>query len=222
MRRQSAPILTTTLFLVLANRIGLPQDQRPRDERQRDAVGQPGDRTGGTVSSVGVGSFQITRRDGSSLTVLVNDQTRLQEDQKTIQLEDLKTGDHVLVIGQAGGQNQMAASAVRRLTQQDLQQFQGSRAFGRITAINDNQITVTNRREGEKTLTVNDQTTFTKDEQPISLKDLKAGDMIMARGKEENGQFVATEIVSRQFQPQRQGLQRRPPQPTPDANSDNH
>jgi Cu/Ag efflux protein CusF len=53
---------------------------------------------------------------------------------------------------------------------------------------------VRNRFQGEMTIVVNDQTTFTKQGQAITLKDLKVGDRIFAVGKEEKGQFVATQI----------------------------
>jgi len=71
----------------------------------------------------------------------------------------------------------------------------GNRAFGEIVSIDGNQIKVRGR-QGERTITVNDQTTFSKEDQSITLKDLKVGDRIFATGKETNGQFVATEVRS--------------------------
>jgi hypothetical protein len=53
---------------------------------------------------------------------------------------------------------------------------------------------VRNRFQGERTIVINDQTTFTKQGQAITLKDLKVGDRIFATGKEVQGQFVATQI----------------------------
>jgi hypothetical protein len=69
----------------------------------------------------------------------------------------------------------------------------GPRMGGEIISINGNQIKVQGR-QGERTIVVNDQTTFTKQGQTITLKDLKVGDHIFATGKEANGQFVATEV----------------------------
>ena len=84
--------------------------------------------------------------------------------------------------------------------------FQGSRAFGRITAINGNEITVENRRQGQKVIVVNDQTTFSKEGQTIALKDLKVGDRLAAMGHEENGKFVAERIMTGQFMRRRGGM----------------
>jgi hypothetical protein len=76
---------------------------------------------------------------------------------------------------------------------------EGPHAGGEITAINGNQITVQSRRNGEKVIVVNDQTTFNKEGKSITLKDLKVGDHIFAMGKEANGKFLATEIRSGHF-----------------------
>ena len=71
----------------------------------------------------------------------------------------------------------------------------GNRAGGEILSIDGNQIKVRGR-QGERVIVVNDQTTFAKQGQPITLKDLKVGDHIFATGQETNGQFVATQVRS--------------------------
>jgi hypothetical protein len=71
----------------------------------------------------------------------------------------------------------------------------GNRAGGEILSIDGNQIKVRGR-QGERIIVVNDKTTFAKEGQPITLKDLKVGDHIFAMGKEANGQFEATEVRS--------------------------
>jgi hypothetical protein len=73
--------------------------------------------------------------------------------------------------------------------------MEGNRAGGEIISISGNQIKVNGRR-GERIIVVNDQTTFSKEGQTITLKDLKVGDRIFAMGKEANGQFVAAEVRS--------------------------
>jgi len=111
-----------------------------------------GPRLVGTVTSVGVDRFEIKSGDGSVHTILVDDQTRYREDQKDIQLEDLKVGDRVTVTGKEGSspsqaasgggsaappatsgsgagsdQTGFAAATVRRVTEADLQRFQMGR-----------------------------------------------------------------------------------------------
>jgi 3-dehydroquinate synthase class II len=139
--------------------------------------------------------------DGSTQTVMVDEHTRYRQGQQDIQLEDLKPGDQVFVRGQANSNKEFVAEAVRRVTADEMQRFQnaGERVFGAIVSIDKNQLKVSNPRQGERTVLVNDQTQFMKDGQPIALKDLKVGDRIFALGKETQGQFLATRVVTGQF-----------------------
>ena len=173
------------------------QNQPPAQGRPAEA--SPANRRMGIITSVGVDRFEIKGRDGTAQTVMVNAQTHYQQDQKDIQLEDLKAGDRVFVRGQANDNNEFVATAVNRVTGEG-GPMRGHRAFGQITAIEGNQLKVQNPRQGERTVVVNEQTTFMKDGQPIAQKDLKVGDRIFAMGDEVNGQFVATRVMSGQFQ----------------------
>jgi len=222
--------------LSFAGLVAAQQNPPPPGQEQGEGQGRRG-RGGpppvlGTITSVGVDRFEIKKPDGTTQTVMVNDQTHYRQRQpgeqqpQELALEDLKVGDHVAVRGTPNSDKQFAAEGVMRLTAEQYERFQnfaqggggqggpggggwgrgggegmgpgggGPRMGGEITAINGNQIKVQSRRGGERTITVNDQTTFNKEGKTITLKDLKVGDHIFARGAESNGQFVATEVRS--------------------------
>ena len=168
------------------------------EKTQREFAGPP---VFGNITTVGVDRFEIKKMDGSTQTVMVDEHTRYRQGQQDIQLEDLKPGDQVFVRGQANSNKEFVAEAVRRVTADEIQRFQnaGERVFGAIVSIDKNQLKVSNPRQGERTVLVNDQTQFMKDGQPIALKDLKVGDRIFALGKETQGQFLATRVVTGQF-----------------------
>jgi hypothetical protein len=170
----------------------------PPEKTQREFAGPPGF---GNITTVGVDRFEIKKMDGSTQTVMVDEHTRYRQGQQDIQLEDLKPGDQVFVRGQANSNKEFVAEAVRRVTADEMQRFQnaGERVFGAIVSIDKNQLKVSNPRQGERTVLVNDQTQFMKDGQPIALKDLKVGDRIFTLGKETQGQFLATRVVTGQF-----------------------
>ncbi len=206
MRRKLLSCLAAGLFLFVATSACLAQDKAqsappPAGPRER---GPQGPRAFGTITSVGVDRFEIKKLDGTTQTILVDEQTRYQEGQQPIQLEDLKPGERAMVRGRLDDNNQFVAVQVRRVTDEEIQRFQnaGERVFGQILSIEKNTIKVRNPWQGEKTIVVNDQTQFLKDSQPITLKDLKAGDRIFAQGKETQGQFVATRVVAGQFRRQ--------------------
>jgi hypothetical protein len=159
---------------------------------------QGGERVMGTVVSVGVDRLTVKTMDGKQQTVLVNDQTQYREEQKEIKLEDLKPGDHILLRGLASADHQLTAMMVRRATAEQMQRFgsEGDRAFGEIIAIEKNQLKLRNRRQGDRVVIFNEQTTFMKEGKPSTLQELKVGDRIMAMGKETNGTFTAARIMS--------------------------
>jgi len=233
MNRKKVDAVILAAGLALLATPSLPQGPQSRPEPRSGYGGPRQDRRGmtfGTIQSVGVNQFSAQKPDGSTLTVKVDSQTQLMDQDKPIQLEDLKAGDHVLVrprpsdnastgspdsgsaSGPGGassetGSSTVTAAIVRRVPPGMAAMFQGDRAFGRITAINGSQITLQNR-QGEKVIAVSNDTQYLKDGQPATLHDLKVGDPVMAAGKETNGQFTADRVMTRSF-----GAQGQPPPP---------
>jgi len=200
MRKQFVLALGLILITIASCAFAQQKDEAktPPQNAPRESAGPP---AGGTVTSVGVDRFEIKKMDGSSQTVMVDEHTRYRQGQQDIQLEDLKPGDQVFIRGQANSNNEFVAESVRRVTQDEIQRFQnaGERVFGAIVSIDKNQLKVSNPRQGERIVLVDDQTQFVKDGQPIALKDLKVGDRIFAQGKETQGQFLATRVMTGQF-----------------------
>jgi hypothetical protein len=236
MSKKSLLSILVLLVLSLAGSLAAQQNPAAQGEEQghRGMGGPPP--VLGTITSVGVDRFEIKKPDGTTQTVMVNDQTHFrqrvegQQQPQELALEDLKVGDHVAVRGNPNGDKQLTAVGVNRVTEEQFQRFQsgagpgggpggpgegggrgpgggnwgpgggagmeGTRAGGEIESIKGNQITVQSRRGGERVIVVNDQTTFAKEGQTITLKDLKVGDRIFATGKEVDGKFVATEVRS--------------------------
>ena len=196
------------VFPLFGLNAGLAQE-RPRwgpgagVERGREFDGT---RVMGTIASVGVDRFTVKAPDGKEQPVLVDEQTRYQEGQKDIQLEDLKPGDRVLVRVQADTSNGFKAQMVRRVTGEPMQRVgSGERAFGEIIAIENNQLKLRDPRQGERIVKFDEQTTFVKEGKPSTLQELKVGDRIVALGKETSDGFTATRIMSGPMQRGRSG-----------------
>ena len=214
MKKRLSLILGLGLLCILAGAWNLPAAQQaqesPNPPAAREGPG-PGDRTVGTIVSVGVDRLQIKKADGTEQTVLVNNQTHFRQGrQQELQLEDLKPGDQIMVAGSANENKDFQARMVRRVTQEELARMlkPGEAVFGEIVAVDKGQLKLRNRMQGERVIVVNEQTTFMKEGQPITLKDLRVGDRVFATGKETNGQFIATRVATGQFQ--RGGGQFRP------------
>ncbi len=205
--------LAASASLILA---AAPQStQQPPERGPGRGPSEQGEMVMGTLSSVGIDRIEIKRQDGTAQMVMVNDQTHYRQGQQDIQIEDLKPGDRVFARGLTNAKKEFVANTVRRVTDEEMQRFQGGgeRTGGEILSIEGNQLKLQNPRQGEKVVFVNDQTTFMKDGQPITLKDLKVGDRIFAMGKEADGKFVATRVMSGPFQRGGMGRRDRGPQP---------
>jgi hypothetical protein len=236
------------LALGIAGSLSAQQDAPPAGQAQSQGQGQGRRGMGGpppvigTITTVGVDRFELKKADGTTQTVMVNDQTHIRQRQpgqqqpQELHLEDLKVGDHVAVRSAPDASSSAPVAMVNRLTDEEYQRIQsgggpggpgggrfgggggmgpgggGPRAGGEIVSISGNQIKVQSRRNGERVIVVNDQTTFMKEGKAITLKDLKVGDRIFARGEESNGQFVATEVRSGMPGGGRGGQQGPPPQ----------
>jgi Domain of unknown function (DUF5666) len=212
------PLLSTQLWSQSAGQ----QNEAPPPAQMREGrrPGMPGDRAGGTVVSVGVDRFEVKKMNGETQTVMVNDQTQIREgqrdNQKTLGLEDLKPGDHVMVMGQSNDNKEFVASVVRRLTPEEVARFQnaGDRAFGQIVSIQGNEVKIHNEYRGDQVVVISDQTSIMKEGQAITLKDLKVGDRVMATGKETDGKLAAERVMTGRFQRGR-GRMNRPPGENP-------
>ena len=208
MKERSSFILGLGLLWILAGLWNLPAAQQAQEPPSPPAAGQgrgpgPGDRTFGTIVSVGVDRLQIKKADGSVQTALISNQTQFRQGrQQDLQLEDLKPGDQIMVAGSANENKDFQARMIRRVTQEELAQMPkpGEAVFGELVAVENGQLRLRNRMQGERMVVVNEQTTFMKQGESISLKDLKVGDRVFATGKETNGQFIATRVVTGQFQ----------------------
>jgi hypothetical protein len=177
-----------------------PPPERPAKGQNPGPDRRPGGpRLAGTVTSVGVDRFEIKSMDGSAHTILVDDQTRYRESQKDIQLEDLKVGDHVMVMGKmspatagtapAGGASSAAPSSatvgtpvagsdqagftaamVRRMTDAELQRFSMGGANAGERVFGEI-VSIDNNQLKVRNPRSGDQTVVVVDDQTTFLKD---------------------------------------------------
>jgi hypothetical protein len=203
LHRQSRGLgLTFTIILLsLGTLSALARAQAPKNDSGGRGGPAPGGRVFGTVESIGVDRFTVKKMDGGSATVMVDDQTRYRQGQQDIQLEDLKVGDQVMAFGRPNENKEILARMVRRVTEQEMARMPkpGEFAFGEIVSIDKHRLTLRNRRDGEKVVTLSEQTEFIKSGQPSTLDELKVGDRVFVLGKEANGTFSATRVTSGQM-----------------------
>jgi hypothetical protein len=68
--------------------------------------------------------------------------------------------------------------------------------MGRVTAINDVKVTLQGGPDNAThTFVANENTTFRKRRDPVTLGDIQVGDMVRAEGSIKNGAFLATSVA---------------------------
>lgn len=66
----------------------------------------------GTIQSMDGQTIVVRQRDGTSQTVIINDQTHIEHNRRNIALRSLNVGDRVVIIGYPNAQGQVTARFV--------------------------------------------------------------------------------------------------------------
>ena len=154
----------------------------------------------GTVTAAGASSFTIRTDEGDRYQVLYSPNTRLMKDRQPIEASDVHIGDMLM----AGGIVDPKAKTVGAVFVVDIdaKEVRDARAafgktwvMGKVTAIHDLKITI--ERAGDKQtqiVAVDENTSFRKHREDVTLADVKVGDTISAQGALHDDTFLAAAL----------------------------
>jgi preprotein translocase subunit YajC len=226
--------VTLVLSLGIAPALAQPQEQR------REVP--PGEMLAGKVNSVGKNSLTVAPlKGGDAVTIKVSDSTRVMKDRQPASLSDIKTGDTVFARGNLKG-NIMEALIVGVIPPEmaeRLQQGGGRGIFmagpgqggfspedmgkkfmaGEVKAINETRLTISRPDGQTQEIEVDENTSFKRGNESITLADIKVGDFVRGPGELKNNVFTPKEL--RVGRPRMQMEFRNPGNPSaPDAPAD--
>jgi Domain of unknown function (DUF5666) len=167
-----------------------PPDQPGSARHEHDRANRPG--VAGTITAMDDKSMTLKTLDGRTVNVKLDDKTQYRKDRQPAKLSDFKVGDMAFVGGQSTGENTWQANFVAmRSGGQEFREDLGKRFIaGEIKSINGTQLTIT-RVDGEtQTINVDENTSFRKQGESVTLADLKPGDHVFGRGEVKNDVFV--------------------------------
>ena len=150
----------------------------------------------GTITAIAGNQLSLKTADGNAVTVKLTSDTQYRKDRQPAALADFKVGDTVMVAGDPAGENAWTARFVMtRLgggEREPMADGMGKRFIaGEIKAIDGTSISV-QRPDGQtQIIQVDENTSFRKQDQSITLADFKPGDHVFGRGEVKNGAFVA-------------------------------
>jgi hypothetical protein len=203
--KRTARLMTFALgAAMLAAPVGLAQEDNgmgPPDGG--DGMGQAfgrGNGVRGTVTAAAAGSFTIRTDEGDTYKVLYSANTRLMKDRQPIAAADIHVGDMLMVGGLVDTKAKTVGAVF--LLDIDAQEVRNARAafgktwvVGKVTAIHELRITI--ERAGDKQaqiVAVDENTSFRKHREDVTLADVKVGDVISAEGALHAETFLATNL----------------------------
>ncbi len=189
--------------------------------QQQERMGRPPDVVVGKVTAVSENSVTIAPvKGGDSVVVKIDDRTRVMKERQPTKLSEVKVNDTVMAGGKLDG-NTLQAVMLGVMSPEMAQRVQqgggvimgfggggpgGRMPFnpedwgktfvaGRVKAINETTLTIA-RPDGDQTLNieVDENTSFRKGRESITLADIKADDFVVGQGEVKNGVFVVKEL----------------------------
>jgi hypothetical protein len=151
----------------------------------------------GTVTSISGDNITVKTEDGATYKIETGVNTRFRKQRDQIKITDIHAGDMVGAFGDKDDKAKtLGAVAVMVF---DKEQFEKARAdFGKtwtagsIQSIDETKITIKRPDNVTQTIVVDENTSFRKRRDSITLADIKVGDNVTARGALQGGNFLAT------------------------------
>ena len=171
----------------------------------------PGENVAGKVTAVNKDSLVITpMAGGDPVTIKISGDTRIMKQRQPIDLKEIKVDDTVFARGDLKN-NTMQAAVVGVVNPEMLQRMQqgGMGAMqpfnredlgkkfiaGEVKAINETKLTIARPDNQTQEIEVDENTSFKRGQESITLPDIKVGDFLRGPGEVKNGVFVAKELI---------------------------
>ena len=191
-------VLTMSLAVVFAQ----TQPQPPQGERRMF----PGDNVAGKVTAVTADSITVAPlAGGNPVTIKITENTRIVKERQPAKLGDIKVDDPVFARGQLSGST-LDAMLVAVVNPDMLQQIQSGGHFnredlgkkfiaGEVKAINELRLTIARPDNQTQDIEVDENTSFRKGRESVTLADIKVGDFVRGTGELKDGVFVPKELI---------------------------
>jgi hypothetical protein len=181
---------------------------------QERSGNMPGQSVVGKVTAVGKDSLTIAPvMGGDTVNVKVSETTRVAKDRQPYKFEQIKIDDVVFARGELKDDTMQAAmvSVVNPEMIQRIQQGRGTdggpnggfsredmgKKFiaGEVKAINETKLTIARPDGQSQEIEVDENTSFKKGGESITLPDIKVGDFVRGRGELKENTFVPKELI---------------------------
>jgi hypothetical protein len=199
-------ILYISILVACSAALAFPQ----AETQDRGKNQPPGEMVVGKVTSVNKDFLTVVPLNGGDpITVKIGANTRINKQRQPIKVEEIKVDEIVFVRGQVNG-NAVEAGMVGVVSPEMAQRLLqggmgGGRQFnredmgkkfiaGEVKAINETKLTIARPDGQNQEIEVDENTSFKKGGESITLADIKVGDFVAGPGELKDNVFVAKEL----------------------------
>jgi len=172
----------------------------------------PGENVAGKVTAMSKDSLTVAPLTGGEpVTIKVGESTRVMKERQPVKLEDIKVDEVIFARGKLSG-NTMEAAIIGVVNPEMIQRMQqgggpgGMGGFnredlgkkfiaGEVKAINETKLTIARPDGQTQEIEVDENTSFKKGQESITLPDIKVGDFVRGRGELKDNVFVPKELI---------------------------
>jgi Domain of unknown function (DUF5666) len=179
----------------------------------------PGDNVVGKVTAVSKDSLTVAPlMGGDAVSVKVSDTTRVVKERQPFKFEQIKVDDVIFARGELKN-NSMQAAVVSVVNPEMIQRLQQGAAgggpgggigpgggfnredlgkkfiIGEVKAINETKLTIARPDGQTQDIEADENTSFKKGGESITLPDIKVGDFVRGRGELKENTFVPKELI---------------------------
>lgn len=188
--------------VVLGCFLGLAQDGTVNSGSQgpgnvQTQPGPRGPRVAGTITTIEENRITLKTLDGRTVEVTTSPETQFRRDRQAAKLSDFKVGDEIFV----GGELKDGVVQARLVGSHptgappEFRDALGKRFIvGEVKAITGTRITILRPDGVTQNITVDESTSFRKEQESVTLADVQVGDHVFGRGEMKKDVFVPTEL----------------------------
>lgn len=155
----------------------------------------------GTITAVSGSDYTVKTEEGATYEVQTGPNTRFTRQRQPLKASDIHVGDMIVAVGQVDDTAHSVGAAVFAVLDPEQvkrmkESFGKTWIAGTITAINMDELKITLKRPdgAAQTIAVDENTSFKKHRDSITMADIKVGDSIGGQGALANGVFLAKEL----------------------------
>lgn len=190
-----AALALSCIFAVAQDATFSPNPQSPANEQGPHGPRRP--RIGGTITAIDGSKITIKSSDGSQIEVRTDAETQFRKNRQAAKLSDFKVGDEIFV----GGDLKDGVVQARMIGSRpaggppDFREALGKRFIvGEVKSITGTKLNILRPDGVTQDISVDESTSFRKNQESITLADIKVGDHVFGRGAMKNDVFVPTEL----------------------------